>query len=99
MPPNTEYTNLYYGGDRVDATNIVFAQGSQDPWKRASVLKSQGESSPLMEITCENCGHCVDLRGCPSLPSEHGPSRKCTDEAAVEKTRVEILARMKQWLK
>lgn len=39
MPPNTEYTNLYYGGNHVDVTNVVYAQGSQDPWKVSAFFK------------------------------------------------------------
>ncbi|KAL0480036.1 serine protease [Acrasis kona] len=97
-PPDTKSINLLYGGDHVNISNVVYANGSQDPWKRASVLESQSDSSPLIEIKCINCGHGVDLRGCPSLPSGVGPSRKCEDNEAVDRAREEILRRMRRWL-
>ena len=42
--------------------NILFANGSEDPWQWASYL---GPSLPhkqlfSLKIECENCGHCVD---------------------------------------
>lgn len=34
--------------------------GSEDPWKQASILKNQGNIIAI-EIDCPDCGHCVDL--------------------------------------
>ena len=34
--PEVDATNLYYGGDKIAATKIVFTNGSQDPWRHAS---------------------------------------------------------------
>eukprot|EP00026_Physarum_polycephalum_P008650 Phypoly_transcript_08744.p1 GENE.Phypoly_transcript_08744~~Phypoly_transcript_08744.p1 ORF type:complete len:444 (+),score=66.79 Phypoly_transcript_08744:144-1475(+) len=80
--PDTNATNEYYGGNDTAATNIIFANGSQDPWQWASVRSSLGALEPALIITCENCGHCVDLRECP------GP---CTNPAAVSQGREMIL--------
>eukprot|EP01133_Synstelium_polycarpum_P004379 gene4379-5123_t len=63
--PNTVATNEYYGGNETAGTNIIFLNGSQDPWSRASINVQEYPSEPTATTTCENCGHCVDLRGCP----------------------------------
>eukprot|EP01006_Ploeotia_vitrea_P010273 TRINITY_DN26646_c0_g1_i1.p1 TRINITY_DN26646_c0_g1~~TRINITY_DN26646_c0_g1_i1.p1 ORF type:complete len:486 (+),score=77.99 TRINITY_DN26646_c0_g1_i1:139-1458(+) len=64
--PNTNWTNTYYGGATPRATKVVFMNGSQDPWRRASVPKDfHYGSEDSYIVTCQNCGHCVDLGGCP----------------------------------
>jgi pimeloyl-ACP methyl ester carboxylesterase len=63
--PDTAATNAYYGGNHTAATQVYFANGSQDPWQRASVVSPLSPSEPAKVISCHNCGHCVDLRGCP----------------------------------
>ncbi|KAH9614647.1 hypothetical protein KSS87_016103, partial [Heliosperma pusillum] len=65
--PIVEATNLYYGGLRIAGTKIVFANGSQDPWRHASKQISSSDT-PSYLLTCQNCGHCVDFRGCPQSP-------------------------------
>lgn len=42
------------------------------------------------EIKCENCGHCVDLGGCPG---------GCQDPSALEKGREIVKHYVGQWLK
>jgi pimeloyl-ACP methyl ester carboxylesterase len=83
--PDTNATNEYYGGNDTVATNIFFANGSQDPWQWASVRSSLSQTEPALIITCENCGHCVDLRECP------GP---CTNQGEVDQARQVIAAYM-----
>jgi len=63
--PDTESTNEYYGGNQTAATKVFFVNGSQDPWQKASVTIPLSPLEPARIITCHNCGHCVDLRGCP----------------------------------
>jgi len=63
--PDVNATNEYYGGAAIQATNVIFVDGSQDPWQHASVLHSLSPSEPALVITCHNCGHTVDLGGCP----------------------------------
>jgi len=97
--PNVGFVNTQYGATRVlnaTAGRTIFANGSQDPWLKAGVDIDPKKFSFLIE--CENCGHCVDLRGCPSLPSA-GPSNKCTAEGTeqVKKVREQTLAIMKMW--
>ncbi|KAL0739506.1 hypothetical protein Bca4012_015716 [Brassica carinata] len=47
--PEVDATNLYYGGDRIAATKIIFTNGSQDPWRHAS----KQTSSP--DCDSKNC--------------------------------------------
>lgn len=75
--PDTNATNAYYGGNHIAATKVFFANGSQDPWKHASifslrnswhlskigVMTSLSATEPALVITCHNCGHGVDVRG------------------------------------
>ncbi|KAL4577696.1 hypothetical protein LXL04_013807 [Taraxacum kok-saghyz] len=66
--PLVNATNLYYGGTNIAGSKIVFTNGSQDPWRRASKQVST-PSMPSYIIGCHNCGHGTDLRGCPQSPS------------------------------
>jgi hypothetical protein len=63
--PNINETNEYYGGAEIRATNVIYVDGSQDPWQHASILKSISDVEPALVVKCHNCGHCVDLGGCP----------------------------------
>ncbi|XP_074264393.1 putative serine protease EDA2 [Silene latifolia] len=96
--PEVEATNLYYGGLQIAGSKIVFANGSQDPWRRASKqISSPGMPSYL--ITCHNCGHCSDVRGCPQSPvSMAGDSKGCSSPDAVNKVRQHITEHIDLWL-
>uniref|UniRef100_A0A0E0EZU2 Uncharacterized protein n=1 Tax=Oryza meridionalis TaxID=40149 RepID=A0A0E0EZU2_9ORYZ len=84
--PDVFMTNLYYGGTRIAGSKIVFANGSQDPWRHASKQKSSKEL-PSYLIECSNCGHCSDLSGCPQAPSHiEGDSSNCSSPEAVNKS-------------
>jgi len=87
--PNTNMTNLYYGGNNTAGSRIFFANGSQDPWQRASVLSPLSDSEPAYTITCHNCGHCVDLGGCP-----YG----CANPKELDIARELIASYVKLWL-
>ncbi|EGC31013.1 hypothetical protein DICPUDRAFT_83068 [Dictyostelium purpureum] len=64
--PNTAAVNIHYGGNNTAGTNILYTNGSQDPWSRASVIQTISDSQQSVMVTCENCGHCVDIRAsCP----------------------------------
>ncbi|KVI08790.1 Peptidase S28 [Cynara cardunculus var. scolymus] len=65
--PVVDDTNLYYGGTDIAGSKIVFTNGSQDPWRHASKQVSSPDM-PSYIITCHNCGHGTDLRGCPQSP-------------------------------
>jgi pimeloyl-ACP methyl ester carboxylesterase len=87
--PDSDATNAYYGGAHPTATKVFFANGSQDPWQRASVLSTLSPTEPLRIISCHNCGHCVDLRGCPG---------GCTAPNNLQETRNEISKMIGMWL-
>ncbi|KAJ6915610.1 hypothetical protein NC652_018301 [Populus alba x Populus x berolinensis] len=96
--PEVDVTNIYYGGTNISGSKIVFANGSQDPWRHASKQTSSPDMpSPL--ISCHNCGHCTDIRGCPQTPlSLEGNARNCSSPEAVEKVRHQIIEKMDLWL-
>nr|VDC73740.1 unnamed protein product [Brassica rapa] len=121
--PEVDATNLYYGGDRIAATKIVFTNGSQDPWRHASKQTSSpdrkspfyfvqnritlssinklvlDDTEPSYIITCHNCGHGSDLRGCPQSPLIiEGDSKNCSSPDAVNKVRQHIIEHMDLWL-
>jgi pimeloyl-ACP methyl ester carboxylesterase len=52
-----------FGGPRPNGTNILFTNGSQDPWRHASVTTPVlgRPSITVLTVACEDCGHCVDL--------------------------------------
>jgi len=96
--PDVFMTNLYYGGTGIAGSKIVFANGSQDPWRHASKQKSSDEL-PSYLIECENCGHCSDLSGCPQAPSNiEGDSSKCSPPESLNKVRKEIVDHIDLWL-
>merc|ERR1712137_141432 len=89
MFPRVYETNSYYGGDHIRATQVYYANSSQDPWKAASLTNSTDPLQPAHVIVCEDCGHCSDLRGCPSLPS-NANMEGCHTMADVNATRQAI---------
>ncbi|XP_057449301.1 probable serine protease EDA2 [Lotus japonicus] len=96
--PDVGATNLYYGGTKIAGSRIVFTNGSQDPWRRASKQISSPEM-PSYTITCHNCGHGVDIRGCPQDPFNiEGNEKKCTSPDAVHKVRQKIIEHIDLWL-
>ncbi|CAN6282506.1 unnamed protein product [Urochloa humidicola] len=96
--PDVFMTNLYYGGTRIAGSKIVFANGSQDPWRHASKQKSS-KDLPSYLIECKNCGHCSDLSGCPQAPSNiEGDSSKCSSPEALNKVRKQIVDQIDLWL-
>ncbi|XP_057419365.1 probable serine protease EDA2 [Lotus japonicus] len=96
--PDVDATNLYYGGTKVAGSKIIFANGSQDPWRHASKQTSSPDL-PSYTITCDNCGHCVDIRGCPQSPlALEGSEKNCSSPDAVHKARQKIQEHMDLWL-
>lgn len=67
--PDTKHWNMRYGGKHPVVTNVIYTNGDEDPWKHASILKAdQGGNEKIypIEIVCDGCAHCVDLRA-PSV--------------------------------
>ncbi|XP_061343785.1 probable serine protease EDA2 isoform X2 [Gastrolobium bilobum] len=96
--PDVDATNLYYGGTKIAGSKIIFTNGSQDPWRHASKQISSPDM-PSYTITCYNCGHGTDMRGCPQSPLVlEGDEKNCTSPDAVHKVRLKIVEHMDLWL-
>eukprot|EP01094_Clydonella_sp_ATCC50884_P008804 TRINITY_DN18358_c0_g1_i1.p1 TRINITY_DN18358_c0_g1~~TRINITY_DN18358_c0_g1_i1.p1 ORF type:complete len:117 (+),score=16.45 TRINITY_DN18358_c0_g1_i1:2-352(+) len=98
FPPDTAATNDYYGGTNNAGSRIYYINSSQDPWQRASIIDSpRPVVSPAELVVCADCGHCSDLRGCPSLASTHNTTG-CASTDSVDRARSNVLRRMKRWV-
>ncbi|KAK1439186.1 hypothetical protein QVD17_05002 [Tagetes erecta] len=96
--PVVNSTNLYYGGKDIAGSKIVFTNGSQDPWRHASKQVSS-PNMPAYIVTCNNCGHGSDLRGCPQSPLvPEGNSKNCSSPEAVNKVRQKMTEQIDLWL-
>ncbi|KAL7104565.1 hypothetical protein ACP275_08G253400 [Erythranthe tilingii] len=98
--PDVNATNLYYGGKRIAGkrSKIIFTNGSQDPWRHASKQTSSPEM-PSYIITCHNCGHGTDMRGCPQSPLvPEGDAKNCSSPDAVNTVRKQIIEHIDLWL-
>ncbi|XP_076929722.1 putative serine protease EDA2 [Bidens hawaiensis] len=96
--PVVNFTNLYYGGTDIAGSKIVFTNGSQDPWRHASKQVSSSDM-PAYIVTCNNCGHGSDLRGCPQSPLvPEGSSKNCSAPDAVNKVRQQVIEHIDLWL-
>ncbi|KAF9619603.1 hypothetical protein IFM89_007924 [Coptis chinensis] len=99
--PNVDATNIYYGGTKIagqSCSKIIFTNGSQDPWRHASKQTSSPDM-PSYIMTCHNCGHGTDLRGCPQSPlCLEGNAQNCSSPDAVQKVRQQIIEHMDLWL-
>ncbi|KAG9442936.1 hypothetical protein H6P81_018790 [Aristolochia fimbriata] len=98
MYPDVDMTNLYYGGTKIAGSKIIFTNGSQDPWRHASKQTSSPDL-PSLIITCHNCGHGTDMRGCPQVPlNPEGDASKCASSDAVTRARQQIVDHVDLWL-
>ncbi|CAO2830545.1 unnamed protein product [Amaranthus hypochondriacus] len=89
---------MYYGGTKIAGSKIVFTNGSQDPWRHASKQTSSPDM-PSLVVTCYNCGHGTDLRGCPQSPlSIEGDDTRCESPDAVNKVRQQVTEYIDLWL-
>lgn len=96
--PDVDMTNIYYGGTKIAGSKIVFTNGSQDPWRHASKQISS-EEMPSYIISCHNCGHGSDLRGCPQSPLRpEGDAQNCSIPEAVNKVRQHMIEYIDLWL-
>ena len=80
-------TNKYYGGRNIpkNATNIIFPNGSIDPWHALGVLKTDKES--LVAIFINGTAHCANMY--PPSP---------TDPPGLVQARATITATIEKWL-
>lgn len=96
--PDVDATNVYYGGTKIAGSKIIFTNGSQDPWRHASKQTSSPDM-PSYLISCHNCGHGTDMRGCPQSPLvPEGDAKNCSSPDAVRKVRQQITDHIDLWL-
>jgi len=98
--PNVDETNWNYGGKDFAGSNVYFTNGSQDPWIEASIIRTHKKSSNnAFVIECQNCGHGVDVRGCPQIPTPaRGDATKCLNLQPVLQARANIAREIGFWL-
>ncbi|KAL4430271.1 hypothetical protein ABPG74_014830 [Tetrahymena malaccensis] len=84
--PKPDEVNGFYGGVNLLATNIIFTNGSEDPWQWASLTKSKNGMIALVS-DCDNCAHGVEL----SYPQP-------TDSQALQNTRTTIQQNFDKWI-
>ena len=75
--PKVERNNIEFGGFNQQSTNLYMYNGIEDPWRWASIQKSQGKIISRVG-NCTNCAHCGDLY----TPSSSDPPelKKVRDE-------------------
>merc|ERR1711962_718096 len=61
MEKNVEASNIEYGGITPDVHNVVFVQGTVDPWHAMGVLDDLREDAVSIVIT--GTSHCADMYG------------------------------------
>ncbi|CAI5493440.1 unnamed protein product [Closterium sp. Naga37s-1] len=98
--PDVDATNTFFGGTSIASSRIFFTNGSQDPWKRASRLVRTMDM-PSVLVECHNCGHGVDMRGCPSWLNGrdlHGADSACSDPYVLQGVRDDLRFALEDWL-
>ncbi|GKT24822.1 Peptidase S28 like protein [Aduncisulcus paluster] len=84
--PDTTFTNFYYGSDRPHGTNIIFPNGTVDPWHALGVTDDVSPEEPHFMIP--DGSHCSDLY-----------AEADTDPVALSQIRFEETNLMKSWIK
>ncbi|CAI5458963.1 unnamed protein product [Closterium sp. Yama58-4] len=99
--PDVDATNTFFGATAIASSRIYFTNGSQDPWKRASRLLGTA-AMPSEVVECHNCGHGVDMRGCPTWLNNHhahGADSSCSDPMALALVRGHLKGALAVWLR
>lgn len=79
------HTNTLYGGRNVTGTNIVFPNGSIDPWHALSIVKDIGDT--LKALFIQGTAHCANMY----------PPRN-SDPAGLTSARDTISSLLAKWL-
>eukprot|EP01099_Mayorella_cantabrigiensis_P008264 TRINITY_DN766_c0_g1_i3.p1 TRINITY_DN766_c0_g1~~TRINITY_DN766_c0_g1_i3.p1 ORF type:complete len:204 (-),score=34.40 TRINITY_DN766_c0_g1_i3:72-608(-) len=66
LTPDIDWTNTYYGSTDIQVSNVVFPDGSIDPWHVLALLDSDLPTSP--SIYMNGTAHCADLY--PASPND-----------------------------
>ncbi|KJE97480.1 serine carboxypeptidase S28 [Capsaspora owczarzaki ATCC 30864] len=100
-PPVINATNEYYGARNIASTQTFFTNGAQDPWQNVTLQVSNNPLRPTATAVCDNCGHGVDMRGCPQSPAQtNGDTSLCKpDGSNVKAIQASIVQYLQAWLK
>ncbi|KAL7306780.1 hypothetical protein TKK_0001142 [Trichogramma kaykai] len=79
-------TNIVYGSDVPDVTNVIFVNGNVDPWHSLGVLEDLNDASPAFLI--DGSSHCQDLN----------PDNMDADPEDLLETRSKIKTIVSSWL-
>ncbi|XP_037700665.1 thymus-specific serine protease [Choloepus didactylus] len=79
-------TNSYYGGQILEATQVLFVNGDTDPWHVLSVTQALGPSESALLIP--SASHCLDMA--PERPS---------DSPSLRLGRQKIFQQLQTWLR
>ena len=87
--PDTENYDVMHGGVNLVATNIVYANGSEDPWQWATHRQEADAAlnAYSIMIECDSCAHCVDL----GRVSDKNPQN-------LRDAQAKILAHLQEWI-
>ena len=81
-----------YGGataaGNANTTRVFFSDFSDDPWQRASVRAQLSPELPYRKVTCDGCGHCMDLHA----------ANDSADPAGLTAERAAFEASLEEWL-
>eukprot|EP00937_MAST-01D_sp_MAST-1D-sp2_P006933 g6933.t1 len=80
-----------YGGATLagqNASRIFFSDFSDDPWQRASVRTELAPDLPYSYVTCDGCGHCMDLHA----------ANATSDPPALTRSRERFESKLDAWL-
>lgn len=81
-PPNTAAFNKKYGGRHPKTTNVVYLNGSQDPWQWAAVRTSPDmKRLPTYVLNGPSIAHCHDLsKETPTDPDNVKAGRRAAED-------------------
>ena len=92
--PYVDRVNNQFGGLNIKADHLIMTNGAEgryagmvDPWQWASLRESKNKNIYAHVIDCDDCAHCVDLRG-----------SKSTDAKDLTATRAIEMQSVKGWI-
>ncbi|KAJ3444651.1 protease s28 pro-x carboxypeptidase-related [Anaeramoeba flamelloides] len=85
--PNTNYTNLYYGGMKGNFRNTIFTNGKYDPWSLLSITDQTMLSNNSEAFVYDDAGHCAPYHFYnPAMPPGVLEARKKISEMITKVT-------------
>jgi len=86
LAPNVAWTNANYGGNKIEASLILFTNGDMDPWRELSITASPRATLPTVNIA--GAAHCANWYA----------SNYTSDSTAVIQAREQIASVLANWI-